>query len=144
MELGVRISGFRKQYELNCMLKNIENSTSMEKLCRKMKKKKYSGYWVSENLIIRNLTPSLTRRSLKYYTRSPPLEWIEKKIPIRHFLYRNSMIGNFWNQFFSWKLQIKEAKAILFLHFVFLISSSRLHSLKRKKSKRWSININVL
>ena len=39
MELGVRISGFRKQYELNCMLKNIENSTSMEKLCRKMKKK---------------------------------------------------------------------------------------------------------
>ena len=67
MELGVRISGFGKLYELNCMLKNIE------KLCGKMKKK-YSGYWVSENLIIRNLTPSLTRRSLKYYTRSPPLE----------------------------------------------------------------------
>ena len=32
-------SNVRKQYELNCMLKNIENSTSMEKLCRKMKKK---------------------------------------------------------------------------------------------------------
>ena len=36
---GVRILGFRKLYELNCMLKNIENSISMEKLCGKMKKK---------------------------------------------------------------------------------------------------------
>ena len=42
MELGVRILGFRKLYELNCMLKNIENSTNMEKLCGG-NKKKYSG-----------------------------------------------------------------------------------------------------
>ena len=43
---GVRYQdfGFWEIYELNCMLKNIENSISMEKLCGKMKNK-YSGYW---------------------------------------------------------------------------------------------------
>ena len=39
MELGVRILGFRKLYELNCILKNIENSTNMEKLCGGNEKK---------------------------------------------------------------------------------------------------------
>ena len=40
--MELEVSGFRvfrKLYELNCMLKNSENSISMEKLCGKMKKK---------------------------------------------------------------------------------------------------------